>query len=178
MRFHVTLAALAASAAVASPALAQQVYPSDDAPAVARGVVLQTHSLKNQTNLDFGIVTTDGTNPGTVVIAPNAAGSRSATNGVTLLPSTSSSARFDGLGAPLETVVLTLTKPVGNVLQDAAGDQITVNSMSVDGAGLTETTTTSGTGTFTAYVGGDFGLTATQKAGVYSADFNLNAEYQ
>src|SRR5947209_3795345 len=175
MRFHVYLAALAASAAVASPAFAQ-AFPSDDAPATARGVVLQNHSLRNQTNLDFGIVTTDGTNPGTVVIAPTAAGSRSATNGVVLLPSTSTAARFDGLGAPLETVVLTLTKPVGNVLQDAAGDQIAVNSMSVDGAGLTETIQASGTGNFTVYVGGDFGLTATQKSGVYTGDFNLNAE--
>ena len=175
MRFHVTLAALAASAAVASPAFAQ-AFPSDDAPATARGVVLQQHSLINQTNLDFGIVTTDGVNPGTVTIASTAAGARASTGGVTLLPSTSSSARFDGLAAPLETVVLTLTPPVGNVLQDAAGDQITVNSMSVDAAGLTRTA--NATGNFTVYVGGDFGLTANQAAGVYSADFNLNAEYQ
>ena len=175
MRFHVYLAALAASAAAASPAFAQ-AFPSDDAPATARGVVLQQHSLINQTNLDFGIVTTDGTNPGTVSIAASAAGARASTGGVTLLPSTSSSARFDGLAAPLETVVLTLTPPVGNVLQSAAGDQITVNSMSVDAAGLTRTA--SATGTFTVYVGGDFGLTATQAAGVYSADFSLNAEYQ
>ena len=176
MRFHVCLAALAASAAVASPALAQQAFPSDDETATARGVVLQQHSLRNQTNLDFGIVTTDGLSSGTVTIAANAAGSRAATGGVTLLPSSSSSARFDGLGAPLETVVLTLTPPVGGVLQDAAGDQITVNSMSVDAAGLTRTT--SSTGNFTVYVGGDFGLSATQEAGVYSADFHLTAEYQ
>jgi type 1 fimbria pilin len=175
MRNFVCLAALAASAAVASPALAQ-AFPSDDAPATARGVVLQTHSLINQTNLDFGIVTTDSISAGTVVIAPDATGSRSTTGGVTALPSTKSSARFDGLAAPLETVVLTLTPPVGNVLQSAAGDQITVNSMSVDAAGLTRTA--SSTGTFTVYVGGDFGLTANQAAGVYSADFNLNAEYQ
>ena len=175
MRSYVYLAALAASAAVASPALAQ-AFPSDDAPATARGVVLQQHSLINQTNLDFGIVTTDGTNPGTVTIAASAAGARASTGGVTLLPSTSSSARFDGLAAPLETVVLTLTPPVGNVLPDAAGDQITVNSMSVDAAGLTRTA--NATGNFTVYVGGDFGLTATQAAGVYSANFNLNAEYQ
>lgn len=175
MRFYVCLAALAASAAVASPAFAQ-AFPSDDAQATARGVVLQQHSLINQSNLDFGIVTTDGTNPGTVTIAASAAGARGSTGGVTLLPSTSSSARFDGLAAPLETVVLTLTPPVGNVLQDAIGDQITVNSMSVDAAGLTRTA--NGTGNFTVYVGGDFGLTATQAAGVYSANFNLNAEYQ
>src|SRR5256885_8609012 len=87
MRFHVCLAALAASAAASSPAIAQ-AFPSDDAPATARGVVLQQHSLRNQTNLDFGIVTTDGVNPGTVTIAANAAGTRAATNGVTLLPST------------------------------------------------------------------------------------------
>ena len=176
MRFYVCLAALAASAAVASPAFAQQVFPSDDAQATARGVVLQQHSLVNQTNLDFGIVTTDGVNPGNVTIAPSAAGARGSTGGVTLLPSSSSSARFDGLAAPLETVVLTLTQPVGNVLQDAAGDQITVNSMSVDAAGLTRTA--NATGNFTVYVGGDFGLTANQPAGVYSADFHLTAEYQ
>jgi hypothetical protein len=174
MRFHVCLAALAATVA-ATPAFAQ-AFPSDDAQGTARGVVLQQHSLVNQSNLDFGIVTTDGVNNGTVTIAATAAGARAATGGVTLLPSTSSSARFDGLAAPLETVVLTLTPPVGNVLQSAAGDQITVNSLSVDAAGLTRTA--SATGTFTVYVGGDFGLTGTQPAGVYSADFNLNAEYQ
>jgi hypothetical protein len=176
MRFHVYLAALAASAAVASPAFAQQVFPSDDAQATARGVVLQQHSLVNQSSLDFGIVTTDGLTSGTETIAPTAAGARASSGGVTLLPSSSSSARFDGLAAPLETVVLTLTPPVGNVLQDAAGDQITVNSMSVDAAGLTRTA--SSTGGFTVYVGGDFGLAATQNAGVYSADFHLTAEYQ
>ena len=179
MRTYVYLAALAASAAVASPALAQ-AFPNDDAPATARGVVLQTHSLVNQTNLDFGIVTTDGTNPGTVTIAPDSSGARGFTGGVVLLPSSPTSAQFDGLAAPLETVVLTLTPPVSGVLQDAAGDQITVNSMSIDGAGLTETITagTINSGKFTVYVGGDFGLSATQQSGVYSADFNLNAEFQ
>jgi len=175
MRFHVLFAALAASAAVATPAFAQ-AFPNDDAPATARGVVLQTHSLINQSNLDFGIVTTDGVSAGTVTIAADAAGTRGFTGGVQLLPSTSSSARFDGLAAPLETVVLTLTPPVSNVLQSAGGDQITVNSMSVDAGGLTRTA--NATGGFTVYVGGDFGLSATQPAGVYSADFNLNAEYQ
>jgi len=177
MRFHVLFAALAASAAVASPAFAQ-AFPNDDAPATARGVVLQTHSLVNQTDLDFGIVTTDGTNPGTVTITPDSSGTRGFTGGVMLLPSTPTSARFDGLAAPLETVVLTLTGPVSGVLQDAAGDQIAVNSMSIDGVGTTETITANGTGKFTVYVGGDFGLGATQKAGVYSAAFKVNAEYQ
>ena len=176
MRNHLQIAVLAATAAAASPAFAQQTYPSDTATATARGVVLQQHSLINQTNLDFGIVTTDGVSAGTVSIAATAAGTRGSTGGVTLLPSASSSARFDGLAAPLETVALTLTPPVGNVLQSAAGDQITVNSMSVDSAGLIRAANSSGD--FTVYVGGAFGLTATQPAGVYTADFNLTAEYQ
>ena len=175
MRFQLCLAAVAVSVAAASPAVAQ-AFPSDTATGTARGVVLQQHSLINQSNLDFGIVTTDGVSAGTVVIASTAGGARTSTGGVTLLPSTSSSARFDGLAAPLETVVLTLTPPVGNVLQSAAGDQITVNAMSVDAAGLTRQA--NATGNFTVYVGGDFGLTANQPAGVYSADFSLTAEYQ
>lgn len=174
MRSYVSVAALAA-AFVATPALAQ-AFPSDTAPATARGVVLQQHSLINQTNLDFGIVTTDGVSAGTVTIDASAGGTRASTGGVTLLPSTSSAARFDGLAAPLEAVALTLTPPVGNVLQSAAGDQVTVNSMSVDAAGLARQANASGN--FTVYVGGDFGLTATQAAGVYSADFSLTAEYQ
>lgn len=172
MRFNVCLAALAAF--VASPAVAQAV--TDDAPATARGVVLQQHSLVNITDLDFGIVTTDGTNPGTVAIAPNVAGSRSATGGVTLLPGNASSAQFDGLAAPLESVKLTLQPPVTGVLTDAAGDTIAVNSMSVDSNGLNRTADS--TGKFTVFVGGSFGLTATQRSGVYSAQFHLTAEYQ
>jgi hypothetical protein len=173
MRFNLYLAAAAATLA-ASPAFAQAV--TDTADATARGVVLQQHSLINNGALDFGIVTTDGTSAGTVVIAASSTGTRTNTGGVTLLPGASQAARFDGLAAPLETVVLTLTPPVGGVIQDAAGDTITVNSMSVDAAGLTRTADANGN--FTVYVGGDFGLTATQTAGVYSAQFKLTAEYQ
>jgi hypothetical protein len=173
MRYKICLAALAATLA-ASPAFAQAV--TDTASATARGVVLQQHSLINNGALDFGIVTTDGTNPGTVVIESSSAGTRTATNGVSLLPGASQAARFDGLAAPLETVVLTLVPPVGNVLQDAAGDTITVNSMSVDANGLTRQADANGN--FTVYVGGDFGLTAIQPSGVYSAQFQLTAEYQ
>jgi hypothetical protein len=176
MRLTICLAALAATL-TASPAFAQ-AFPTDTATGTARGVVLQQHSLVNNGALDFGIVTTDGTNTGTVVIEASAAGTRTTggNGGVLLLPGPSRSARFDGLAAPLETVVLTLTPPVGNVLQDAAGDTITVNSMSVDSNGLTRTADNNGN--FIVYVGGDFGLTAIQASGVYSADFHLTAEYQ
>lgn len=175
MRYTLFVAALAATTAAATPAFAQAV--TDTAQATARGVVLQQHSLVNNGALDFGIVTVDPATPGTVVIESSAAGIRSATGGVTLLPSPSQAARFDGLAAPNETVALTLTPPVGNVLQDAsATNTVTVNSLSVDAGGLTRTADANGD--FTVYVGGDFGLAANQASGVYSGTFTLTAEYQ
>lgn len=174
MRLNICLAALAATV-VATPALAQS-FPSDTAAATARGVVLQAHQLVNQTTLDFGIVTVDPATPGTVSIEASSAGLRSVGGGVTALPSTFQAARFDGLAAPLENVVLTLTPPAGNVLLDAAGDTVAVNSMSVDSAGLSRQANS--TGKFTVYVGGAFGLAANQHSGVYSAQFQLTAQYQ
>ena len=175
MRYTLLVAALAATTAAATPAFAQAV--TDTAQATARGVVLQQHSLVNNGALDFGIVTVDPATPGTVVIASSAAGTRSATGGVTLLPSPSQAARFDGLAAPNETVALTLTPPVGNVLQDAsATNTVTVNSLSVDAGGLTRTADANGN--FAVYVGGDFGLAANQASGVYTGTFTLTAEYQ
>lgn len=176
MRLNFCLAALAATLA-ASPALAQQAFPTDTAQATARGVVLQQHSLINNGALDFGIVTVDPALPGTVVIESSAAGIRTATGGVTLLPSPSQAARFDGLAAPDENVKLTLTPPAGLVLKDVSGsNSITVNSMTVDAGGLARQADSSGV--FTVYVGGDFGLIANQPSGVYSAQFQLTAEYQ
>lgn len=178
MRLTSILAAVAATA-IASPALAQSVPPApvtDTAQGTARGVVLQQHSLINNGALDFGIVTTDGATDGTVVIESSPAGIRTQTGGVTLLPSPAQAARFDGLAAPNETVLLTLTKPVGNVLQDVSGTHtITVNAMTVDGL---LTRQADNNGNFRVYVGGDFGLSGTQAPGVYSAQFQLTAEYQ
>lgn len=178
MRLTLTLAALAASVAVATPAFAQAAPAvTDTATATARGVVLQQHSLINDRALDFGIITTDNTNPGTVSVAADAAGTRGATGGVTLLPSAYSSARFLGLAAPDETVALSLTPPTGNVLNDGSfTNTVTVNSMSVDAAGLSRQADSNGN--FTVYVGAVFGVAASQPAGVYSADFSLTAEYQ
>jgi hypothetical protein len=173
MRFNLTLAAVVATLA-ASPALGQ-AFPTDTATATARGVVLQQHSLVKNSDLDFGIVTTDGLNAGTVSIAADVNGTRTNAGGVVLLPSTSTAARFDGLAAPLENVALTLSQPTGGVLQDAAGDTITGN-LFVDVNGLARQANANGN--FTVYVGGDFGLSATQPSGVYSAQFTLTAQYQ
>jgi hypothetical protein len=176
MRFNVCLAALAATL-VASPALAAPTA-SDTTSATARGVVLQAHQLVKNTDLDFGVVTVDSALAGTVSISADAAGTRTSTGGVTPLPSTYQAANFDGLAAPAETVALSITPPAGNVLISAtnSNDKITVNSLGLDSGGASRVADS--TGAFQVWVGGTFGLNANQPAGVYSAQFQLTADYQ
>lgn len=186
MRFTLGIAALAATFAAASPAFAQTGPDPDPAPepaaitdsanATARGVVLQVHTLTNESDLDFGIVTTDGVSDGTVEIEASVDGTRSVTGGVLGLPSSFHAARFVGLAAPLQDVTLAITNPVGDVLTSAAGDQITVEELTIDAGGYSRATNE--TGGFTVYVGGRFGLTAAQPVGVYSGLFNLTATYE
>jgi hypothetical protein len=153
MRLTVCFAALAATL-VATPALAQS-YPSDTATATAKGTVLQSHQLVNGSPLDFGIVTVDSVNGGTVSITASGTPVRTTggAGGVTALPSSISAARFDGLAAPLENVVLSL-------------------------GSLPTLTDANNSGNFTVYVGGDFSLSAGQPSGVYSGTFQLTAQYQ
>ncbi|MFL6755198.1 MAG: DUF4402 domain-containing protein [Sphingomicrobium sp.] len=172
MRLTLTLAALAATIA-AAPASAQAVTDSDSA--FARGVVLGSHQLVKAADLDFGIVAANPTTPGTVAIAASATGGHTVTGGVTALPSTFQAAKFDGAAAPLETVALTLTPPPGGIIQDGAGNNINV-ALALDSAGTPRTADNAGG--FTVYVGGTFNIAAAQPAGVYSAQFQLTAEYQ
>jgi len=172
MRFNLTRAALAATLAVASPAVAQQATTTTSAE--ARGLVLQSLTLSKFSDLDFGTVAGSATVAGNVVIDPDT-GSRSAGGGVTLMPSTVSRARFDGLGVPGQSVLLTLTPPVGNVLLNGT-NTLTINSMSLDIGGTNRTI--GGTGSFTVYVGGDFQIAANQANGLYAANFDLTADYQ
>ena len=181
MRFNVCLAAVAATL-IASPALAQQAPPtaSDTASATARGVVLQAHQLVKNSDLDFGVVTVDSVNGGTVAISADASGTRTTggAGGVTALPSTFQAASFQGLAAPAENVGLTITPPPSNVLISTTNpnNKITVTSLNLDAAGAARVADS--TGAFTVYVGGTFTLNPAQPAGVYSAQFQLTANYQ
>ena len=172
MRFNFTLAAVAAALA-ATPAVAQQATTTE--PAEARGLVLQSLTLTKVNDLDFGTVAGSNTVAGTVDIDADS-NARTATGGVSLMPGPSSRARFDGLGVPGQQVVLTLTPPPGLVLTNAGGIPLTINSMSLDVGGTNRTV--GGTGQFTVYVGGNFQIAAGQASGLYTATFNLTADYQ
>lgn len=170
MRLNIGLAAFAATLAAATPAIAQQT----SATATAKGVVLEPLTLSWVSDLDFGTVAGSAA-AGTVSVDPDSA-LRASSGGVTLVPSTFSRARFDGLGQAGQTVGLTLTPPAGNVLVGPGGATVSVNSMTLDAAGTTRTLP--GSGAFTVYVGGSFGIAANQANGTYSALFQLTADYQ
>lgn len=169
MRLTLGIAALAATFVAVSPAAAQ--VATDSAVAEARGTVIQPLSLVWAADLDFGTVISTAVS-GTVVIDADT-GLRSVTGGVTGIASTFGRAEFDGLGTEGQTVSLTLDPPVGLV---SGANVIAINSMTLDSDGPVRTLGAGGT--FTVGVGGDFEIAADQAPGLYSADFELTAEYQ
>lgn len=170
MRFkYYYLAAAAATMASATPALAQQAA----ATAEARGVVLQSLTLSRVSHLDFGTVAGDVLNPGSVTINADT-GVRSTGGAVVALPGAFSRAQFDGYGSPNQTVQLTLTQPAGGVIVNGANSVGAV--LNLDSGGTTRTI--GAVGTFSAYVGGVFSIAANQPAGLYTAQFDLTADYQ
>ncbi len=180
MRFHVALAAAAATLAIATPAFAQSVPVTDSAQAEAHGRVLSTHSLINSAPLDFGTVA-PGTAADTVSVSAASLSIRTsggAAGGLTLVPSAYGAARFDGRGAPGELIVLTLTPSTsgGLTLVDAASGASITGTLNIDSAGLSRNADASGN--FTVYVGGDFNIGANQANGYYTGNFDLTAEYQ
>jgi hypothetical protein len=175
MRFKIALAALAATAAFASPAIAQTI---DTEPAQARGIVLLPLTLTHDTNqpLDFGTVTASAL-AGTVSIdADN--GARSVSGGVGAIAlDLGGRAVFNGLGTEGQQVEITLN-PVATLT--GPGPDITVLSMDLDGCNCMSeirTIATGSGGAFLVGVGGSFAIAANQANGVYTGTFSVTAEY-
>jgi hypothetical protein len=178
MRNFVSLAALAATFAVATPAVAQQVDVND---ATAKGTVLLPLSLSETEQLDFGTViasTTLGADAD-VVIDP-ATGTRTISNTNVLGVATYPGGRgvFQGAGTAGRSVLLTLTAPA---LLTSGTNTLVVNSMSFDGCGPNCTNTSRTidlTGAFTVGVGGSFLVAGKQANGLYTASYTVTADYQ
>ncbi len=174
MRIAISLAALAATLATATPAFAQAVSAS--ANAEARGVVLQPLTLTKVDDLDFGTVISTAV-AGTVVIDADD-GSRSVTGGVLAVPSyPGGRGLFSGNGTAGQDVNLTLNSPGLLVSTTNPLDVVVVNSMYLDNGNLL-VRTIGLTTVFDVGVGGDFGIAANQPNGLYSAQFDLTADYQ
>lgn len=177
MRSKILLAALAATAAFASPAGAQITTATEQAE--ARGTVLLPLTLTRDQDLDFGTVLASPTAGWVAVDADD--GSRTADGvGVTLVAlNPGQRGQFTGFGTVGQTVLLTLTPPVGSVLVGPGGVTIDVSSFDLDTVGgLTDTRIIGPGGTFVVGVGGTFDIAANQANGLYAANFDLTAEYQ
>ena len=185
MRLKLTLAALAATAAFASPAVAQVVIPPASDVGTARGTVLRPLSVSEDENLDFGTILVDGSAAGWVEVDAED-GSRSVDGGggvqlVALQPG--GRGVFTVTASQGQQVDLTLTPPVGNVLihVDGSGAQVDISQFRLDNVagplGLTDSRITCNSGAHVVGVGARFEIDATQPHGVYSATYQLTAEY-
>lgn len=180
MRFNIYLAAVAATFAVATPALAATVSVTVNN-ATAKGTVLLPLSLTESKQLDFGTVIANTTvgNDGNVVIDA-ATGARTFPAGNVLGVATYPGQRgvFQGAGTAGRTVSLTLSPPA---VLTSGTNTLAVNSMSFDGCGagcLSTTRLLDVNGTYTVGVGGDFEVVANQANGLYSASYSVTADYQ
>lgn len=174
MRLKLTLAALAATAAFASPAAAQVV--TSTAQAEARGTVLQPLTLNWFQDLDFGTILVDPLGGGGSVTIDADNGNRSVAGGVAEVGfAPGQQAIFTGSGPANDTVDLVLTQPAGGLLYN--GGNSLAGVLVLDQGGST-TRTTDAVGAYVVGVGGTFTIAANQVAGVYAADFDLTAVYQ
>lgn len=171
MRFNIALAALAATVVTATPALAAPASATETA--LAKGVVLQSLTLTKVSDLDFGTVAGSALSAGTVSIDADTA-ARTFSGGVVGLPGTFQPAEFSGLGEAYQVVQLTLGQPAAGVL--SSGPNNISALLALDSGGTTRTIDS--TGKYSVFVGGDFGIAANQANGLYSAQFDLTADYQ
>lgn len=179
MRFELYIAALAATAAFASPAMAQT---TDTEQATARGTVLLPLTLTRVQDLDFGTVLASPL-AGSVTIDADS-GARSFGGGVTLLAfNTGQRAVFNGVGTDGQQVDVSLTPPAGGVLNRVGGGAtVTISSMTLDSQGTGTAFNRSLTindvnGAFQVGVGGTFAIAANQMNGVYQATFDVTVDY-
>jgi hypothetical protein len=84
---------------------------------------------------------------------------------------------FTGLAAPGQSVNLTLTPPASGTLVGPVGS-VDVLSLELDIGGTSGSKIAGNDGKFVVYVGGTFGIDASEAAGVYTNTFELTAQYQ
>lgn len=168
-RKHLVAAAMAA-AAVASPAAAAPATAS----ASGRVLLLLPLQLTKVDDLDFGTVIKSSTS-GTVALNANT-GARSFAGGVTGVTTAGGHrALFAGAGTGGQQVVVFVIPPAQ--LTNGSGDTIDVLALTIDNNGNPIRTIDPVTRTFFVNVGGILSIGANQPDGVYSAQFQVTANY-
>jgi len=163
------IAAMAAATAV--PASAQAVPPDRDAN--GKALILVPLTLTKIADLEFGTLVPSAVSG--IVAIDATTGNRTVAGGVTGVPSDAGHrARFAGAGTPNQQVVVVITPPTQ--LTSVAGDNIQVLALTLEGSPFKTIDPT--TRTFAFGVGGILLIAADQPEGVYTATFNVNANYQ
>ncbi len=170
MKQFITPLAIGAAMALAAPAQAAPVAASPSAQAEA--LILIPLTLTKVDDLDFGTVISSPLS-GTVMI-PADGSARSAAGGVTLVPSDPGlRARFAGAGSPGQLVIVNATNP--GTLSNGLGDTVTIMALTLDGSPVRTIDPT--TRAFFFSVGGILLVNANQAEGLYSAQFDVTADY-
>ena len=165
------LAALAGLALAAAPANGAPVSAPTQPP--ARALLLIPLTLTKVQDIHFGSIVPSTTTGGWVAI--NAVtGARTASAGLTLMPADiGQRGQFAGAGTPGQQVIMALTPPTQ--LTNPGGDTLDVLAMTLDGP---TTRTIAANQTFFVGVGGTIFVAANQAEGLYSATYDLTADYQ
>ena len=163
------LAAAAAMMMMAVPAAAAPVAANPVAQ--GRALILIPLTLVKVDDLHFGTII-PSTVSGTVTVPANGNPATTA-GGITLLASDPTMrAHFAGAGSANQYVFINVTNPV--TLDNGLGDTVTLLALTMDTPGLIQIDATRA---FEFHVGGILQVGANQPEGVYSADFNVTAQY-
>lgn len=171
MKNLLSLCAISAAMMSAAPARAAPVAADPDAEAHA--LILIPLTLQRLDDLSFGTVIPSTSSLSTVTIPANGGPRTAAGAGVGLVASDPGQrARFGGAGSANQNVFINVTNP--GTLGDGAGNSVTLISLSLDRPALFQIDATRA---FIFYVGGTIQLAPNQAEGLYSADFEVTAQY-
>lgn len=163
----------AALAAIALPGTALAA-PPNTASAEGKALLLMPLTITKIDDLDFGTVVSSNSS-GTVALNATS-GARTFAGGVSGVPTASGHrAYFGGSGTGGQQVVLVVIPPTQ--LIDGNGDAIDVLALTIDNGGNPIRTIDPTARTFFVGVGGILDIAANQPDGVYSATFQVTANY-
>jgi opacity protein-like surface antigen len=162
------------AAAIAAAAAASSAVAAPTATADARALLLLPLQLTKVNDLDFGtVVKSNGS--GTIALNANT-GARSFAGGVTgVTTSGGHRALFGGAGTGGQQVVVLVIPP--SQLKNSNGDTIDVLALTIDNNGNPLRTIDPVTRSFFVNVGGILSIGANQPDGIYSATFQVTANY-
>ncbi|HEV2043259.1 MAG TPA: DUF4402 domain-containing protein [Sphingomicrobium sp.] len=165
---------LAVAATVLGATSASAAPVSSPTPPTGRALLLIPLTLTKVQDLHFGTIIPSTTTQVTVTIDPST-GARNSSLPSSLHPGdVGQKAYFAGAGTPNQQVIMAMTPPAS--LSDGLGNSITVVAMFLDGPNTRTIDPVSQA--FYVGVGGVIQVQPNQPDGLYSATYDLTADYQ